>query len=80
MPRLLVLIASTRPVRAGKPVGDWFTGVAEAHGGFEVEVADLKELALPFMDEAKHPRFGSTSSTTPRRGRGRWPPPTRSPS
>jgi NAD(P)H-dependent FMN reductase len=58
MPRLLVVIASTRPVRVGKPVGDWFDGRAREHGGFEVEVVDLKELGLPMMDEEKHPRFG----------------------
>ena len=58
MPRLLVLIASTRPVRAGEPVGDWFASRAREHGGFDVEVVDLKELGLPMMDEEKHPRFG----------------------
>ncbi len=58
MPRLLVLIASTRPVRAGKPIGDWFASRARDHGGFAVEVVDLKELGLPMMDEEKHPRFG----------------------
>jgi NAD(P)H-dependent FMN reductase len=28
-----------------------------AHGGFDVEVADLAELGLPFMDEPNHPRL-----------------------
>ncbi len=58
MPVLLVVIASTRPGRAGLPVGQWFADVAKAHGGFEVRIADLKELNLPLMDEANHPRFG----------------------
>jgi NAD(P)H-dependent FMN reductase len=53
-----VLIASTRPGRAGLPVGRWIIEQAEAHGGFEVEAIDLAELGLPFMDEPKHPRFG----------------------
>jgi NAD(P)H-dependent FMN reductase len=57
VPRLLVIIASTRPGRAGLPVAEWFASRARAHGGFEVEVADLKELALPFMDEPEHPRL-----------------------
>ncbi|MEO9176375.1 MAG: NAD(P)H-dependent oxidoreductase [Gaiellales bacterium] len=57
MPRLMIVIASTRPGRIGLPVAQWFEGQATAHGGFEVEVADLAELALPFMDEPAHPRL-----------------------
>lgn len=57
MPKLLVVIVSVREGRAGKPVGDWFIERARAHGKFEVEVADLKELALPMMDEPNHPRM-----------------------
>src|SRR4051812_1667157 len=59
MPRLLIVIASTRPGRAGKPIGDWFTGVAREHGGFDVDVAALAELNLPFHDESAHPRTGN---------------------
>jgi NAD(P)H-dependent FMN reductase len=58
MPRLLVVIASTRPGRAGRAIGDWFVDVARAHSGFEVDVADLAELNLPFHDEPTHPRLG----------------------
>jgi NAD(P)H-dependent FMN reductase len=58
MPTLMIVIASTRPGRVGLPVGRWFEGRARAHGGFEVEVADLAELRLPFMDEPNHPRLG----------------------
>ena len=57
MPVLRIIIASTRPGRAGLPVANWFIGVAREHGGFDVEVTDLAELGLPFMDEPKHPRF-----------------------
>jgi NAD(P)H-dependent FMN reductase len=57
--RLGVIIASTRPGRAGLPVGEWVVEQARAHGGFdEVETIDLLELDLPFFNEAKHPRFG----------------------
>ena len=57
-PKLLVVIASTRPGRVGLPVGRWFDGQVRAHGAFEVEVADLLEINLPFMDEPNHPRLG----------------------
>lgn len=57
MPVLTIVIASTRPGRAGLPIAQWFTGLAEKHGGFEVRVADLAEINLPFMDEPNHPRL-----------------------
>lgn len=57
-PRLGIVIASTREGRAGQAVAEWFTGVARAHGGFEVEVIDLKAVNLPMLEERNHPRFG----------------------
>lgn len=56
--RLQIIIGSTRPGRTGKPVADWFTEIARAHGGFEVEVVDLMEWQLPMLSEPKHPRLG----------------------
>jgi NAD(P)H-dependent FMN reductase len=57
MPRLLIIIASTRPGRVGLPVAHWFVERAAAHGAFELEVVDLAELGLPLLDEPKHPRL-----------------------
>ena len=56
-PRLMIVIASTRPGRVGAPVAQWIRERAEARGDFEVEVVDLAALNLPFMDEPKHPRL-----------------------
>lgn len=56
MPKLLVVIASTRPGRVGLPIGEWAARGAKEHGGFDVEVADLAELDLPLLDEPGHPR------------------------
>jgi NAD(P)H-dependent FMN reductase len=58
MRRLSVVIASTRPGRAGLPIGKWFFEHATQHGGFAVDLVDLAELALPLIDEPKHPRLG----------------------
>lgn len=55
MLKLLTIIASTRPGRAGLPVAEWFQTVAKAHGQFELEVADLKTINLPMLDEPNHP-------------------------
>src|SRR5690348_2729291 len=54
---LLVVIASTRPGRAGWPIGQWFTTFAERHGGFHVTLGDLAKIALPLIDEPEHPRL-----------------------
>jgi NAD(P)H-dependent FMN reductase len=57
MPKLLIVIASTRPGRIGLPVAEWFYGRAVEHGGFELELVDLAVLELPLLDEPQHPRL-----------------------
>jgi NAD(P)H-dependent FMN reductase len=57
MPKLMVVIASTRPTRVGMAVGRWFADRATEHAAFDVDLVDLAELDLPFMDEPEHPRF-----------------------
>jgi NAD(P)H-dependent FMN reductase len=57
MPKLHVILASTRPGRAGEPIADWFVERARAHGAFDVELVDLAAVNLPFLDEANHPRL-----------------------
>jgi NAD(P)H-dependent FMN reductase len=51
MPRLNIILASTRPDRVGASVADWFTRIAHEHAGFDVRLVDLAELGLPFLDE-----------------------------
>lgn len=57
-PTLVVVIGSTRPGRAGLPIGEWFAERARGHGAFHVDVADLVEIGLPLLDEPNHPRLG----------------------
>src|ERR1700750_882473 len=61
MPNLTVIIASTRPGRAGLPIGTWFAERARAHGGLHVSlaasVAALTCMKLPLVDEPEHPRL-----------------------
>lgn len=57
-PTLLVIVASTRPGRLGRPVADWFVRIVHDHGGFVVDEADLADVDLPFLDEPNHPRLG----------------------
>ena len=53
---LQVIIASTRPGRAGGPIGQWFAGQCRRDERFTVTVTDLAELALPMLDEPRHPK------------------------
>lgn len=57
MPRLQIIVVSTRPGRKGPVVAQWFEQQARAHGAFDVEVVDLAEVALPMFDEPEHPRL-----------------------
>src|SRR2546425_7188774 len=54
-PILEIFIGSTRPGRVAEPVAHWVTAHARAHEGFDVEVVDLAEVDLPFMNEPNHP-------------------------
>jgi NAD(P)H-dependent FMN reductase len=56
-PVLQVIVGSTRPGRKGLAVARWVQRLAEEHGGFDVELVDLGELALPVFDEPRHPRL-----------------------
>jgi NAD(P)H-dependent FMN reductase len=58
VPRLLIITSTTRPGRAGTELAAWARDLAEAHGAFDVEVADLAEIGLPFLDEPEHPGEG----------------------
>ncbi|MET4082700.1 NAD(P)H-dependent FMN reductase [Pedobacter sp. UYP30] len=55
--KLKIIIGSTRPTRKGPIVARWFEEIARQHTNFDVEVLDLKEIDLPFMDEPEHPRL-----------------------
>lgn len=54
---LKIIIASTRPGRAGKPIGDWFTKIAKKSKLFDIEVIDLADVDLPLLDEPNLPRL-----------------------
>ncbi|HEY4393137.1 MAG TPA: NAD(P)H-dependent oxidoreductase [Polyangia bacterium] len=55
--KLHVIFASTREGRQGLPIAEWVTERVRAHGKFEPQLVDLREVNLPLFDEPKHPRF-----------------------
>lgn len=55
---LKVIIGSTRPVRAGVAVAEWFGELASKRAEFDAGLVDLAEINLPLLDEPEHPRRG----------------------
>ena len=55
MPKLHILITSTRPNRQGPVVASWVNQFAITHGKFDVELVDLATFELPIFDEPEHP-------------------------
>jgi NAD(P)H-dependent FMN reductase len=55
--KLTIVLASVRDGRAGEAIAQWFVARAKEHGKFDVELADLKELNLPILNEPDHPRL-----------------------
>ena len=50
-------LAQRSRAEAPEHSGQWVYNQAVAHGGFQPELVDLAEVALPFMDEPNHPRL-----------------------
>jgi NAD(P)H-dependent FMN reductase len=57
MYNLKIIIASTRPGRKGPFLGSWIYNVAKRVMDFNVELLDLAEINLPFLDEENHPKL-----------------------
>ena len=60
MSTLKIILASTRPASSGPALGAWIARAVRTHPGFSaVEILDLAEIMLPFLDEPQHPRLGN---------------------
>ena len=57
MHKIKIITSTTREGRKGIAVANWITGVAKQNNNYDVELLDLAEINLPFMDEAAHPRL-----------------------
>ncbi|HEV7383060.1 MAG TPA: NAD(P)H-dependent oxidoreductase [Dyadobacter sp.] len=55
MYKLKVITSTVRPGRKGPVVAAWIVETARQYGHFDVELLDIAEINLPFMNEAKHP-------------------------
>jgi NAD(P)H-dependent FMN reductase len=55
---LMVVVASTRPKRAGAPIATWVMDYLATRDDITATCVDLKDLDLPLLDEPEHPRLG----------------------
>ncbi|MGW0801624.1 NADPH-dependent FMN reductase [Nonomuraea sp. NPDC002799] len=53
-----IILGSTRPGRNGEAVAQWVHDLAAKRGDAEYELVDLKDYALPHLDEPKIPAMG----------------------
>jgi NAD(P)H-dependent FMN reductase len=55
MLHLTVILGSTRPNRTSEKLLPWLTDGISAHGGYDLEVLDLRDYPLPFYDQPMTP-------------------------
>ena len=58
MPRIGIILGSTRPNRNGEQVARWVNDVATQRGGAQFELVDLRDYPLPHLDEPLPPSMG----------------------
>jgi len=55
--KIAVIVGSTRPTRIGREIADWLVDQAPSDD-VSLEIVDLKEINLPFLDEPQQPASG----------------------
>lgn len=60
--KIQLIVGSTRENRVGAQVAEWVATHARAHDGIELEVIDLKDVALPFFTGPIPPSFAPDST------------------
>lgn len=60
--KIQLIIGSTREGRIATSVAEWIESQAIKNEDIELEVVDLKEVNLPFFNDATPPAYGPTST------------------
>lgn len=58
MPKIKILTGSVRPGRFNIQPATWIYNIAKSRGDTDVELVDLQEINLPFLDEPETPSTG----------------------
>jgi NAD(P)H-dependent FMN reductase len=51
MPKIAIIISTTRDTRFGEKPARWIADAARAHGDMDIELVDLRDFDLPFFNE-----------------------------
>src|SRR5882762_5850109 len=62
MPRVAIIVGSTRPGRKGEAVARWVYEIASSRGAAEFELVDIKDYDLPLLDEPMSAILGQYSN------------------
>jgi NAD(P)H-dependent FMN reductase len=62
LPRIAVIIGSTRPTRFGDRPARWIFDIASRREDIEVELIDLRDFPLPFFEEVASNAWAPTRS------------------
>jgi NAD(P)H-dependent FMN reductase len=62
MPRIGIILGSTRPNRNGEQVARWVLDIASQRADAEFELVDLRDYPLPHLDEPLPPSLGQYAS------------------
>ncbi len=57
MNNIKIITSTTREGRKGIAVANWITELAKQTNKYDIELLDLAQINLPFMDEPNHPRL-----------------------
>ncbi|MBA6435154.1 MULTISPECIES: NADPH-dependent FMN reductase [Streptomyces] len=61
MPKIAIILGSTRPGRNGAAVAQWVFDIARRRTDAEYELVDIDDYRLPLLDEAVPPSLGQYS-------------------
>jgi NAD(P)H-dependent FMN reductase len=61
MPKIAIILGSTRPGRNGEAVAQWVLDLAKQRSDAEFELVDIADYKLPHLDEAMPPSMGQYS-------------------
>jgi NAD(P)H-dependent FMN reductase len=67
MPRIAIIISTTRDTRFGDQPARWIHGAASARTDMEVEILDLRDFPMPFFNEKASNAWVPTTDETARR-------------
>ncbi|WP_328328524.1 NAD(P)H-dependent oxidoreductase [Kribbella sp. NBC_00382] len=58
MPKIAIILGSTRPGRNGEAVAQWVLDIAKQRSDAEFELVDIADFKLPHLDEVMPPAAG----------------------